>query len=229
MPSEGEEIASLAVLARSPLFRAALVALLNVIGYARVEEAADLKELKRRVPDPECLEIFLVSLAQTEDDLAALIQKIKDWAPYGKVILLAPAFDMRAVSASFAAGAVGYIVENISRNALRHSLGLVGAGEIVLPSELASALSASSSKTSGATTTMDELRNLHATDCEIEILRCIASGEPNKLIGKKLGISQNEVSKQIKYLLRRLRVSNRTQAALWGVARGLATPFARNS
>lgn len=225
MPSEGREIPSLAVLARSPLFRAGLVALLSAMGYGRVEESSDLKQLKRRVTDARSLEILLLSLPQQEDDLVALIQEIRAWAPKGKVVLLAPAFDMRALSASFAAGAVGYLVERISSNTLQHSLGLVSAGEIVFPSELANALFASASKTSEANRTIDDLRNLHATDQEIEVLRCIANGESNRLIGKRLRISENEVGAHIKHLLKKLRVSNRTQAALWGSARGLATPW----
>ena len=70
-----------------------------------------------------------------------------------------------------------------------------------------------------------ELRNLRVTDWEIDFLRCVANGESNSSIAKNLGISESEVSAHLKHILRKLRVSNRTQAALWAVARGLAWPF----
>jgi two-component system nitrate/nitrite response regulator NarL len=133
---------------------------------------------------------------------------------------------MPTLSSCFAAGACGYLLEDISRDGLLHSLRLVSAGENVFPSALASALSALASKPGVNINTTDELRDLRAMDLKIDILRCIANGETNSAIGKKLGISEAQVSAHIKYILRKLRVSNRTQAALWGVARGLAAPFA---
>jgi two-component system, NarL family, nitrate/nitrite response regulator NarL len=219
-------MASLAVLAPSPLLRAGLAALLSTMGFEPVEEAADLNELKRRATDVRRPEILLISLPERDEGPAPLIQEIKAWAPHAKVVLLAPELDMPALSACFGAGAAGYLLEDISRDGLQHSLRLVSAGENVFPSDLASALSLSTSKLSGPVNTVEELRNLHATDREIDILRCIAKGESNSLIGKKLDISEAEVSAHIKHILRKLRVTNRTQAALWGVARGLAAPFA---
>ena len=100
---------------------------------------------------------------------------------------------------------------------------MVRAGAKVFPSELANVLPQPGSKSSGATKT-DELRNAHPTSQEIDILRCVANGESNSLIGKKLGISEADVRIHIKQILKKLQVSNRTQAALWAVARGVAVP-----
>ena len=122
MAAEGKEIAALAVLAPSPLFRSGLVALLSTMGLGAVEEATDLKELAGRVQDARRPAILLIGLPQSEDDLAALIEEIKAWVPKGKIVFIAPTFDMQALTACFAAGAAGYIVENISRDALHHSL-----------------------------------------------------------------------------------------------------------
>jgi two-component system nitrate/nitrite response regulator NarL len=130
-----------------------------------------------------------------------------------------------APTGRFTAGASGYFLQDISADGLLHSLRLVNSGENVFPSALASALS-SAAKLGGHVDTADELSSLHATDLEIDILKCIATGETNSDIRKKLGISESEVSVHIKHILRKLRVSNRTQAALWAVAKGLATtPF----
>ena len=218
-------MASLAVLAPNLLLRAWLAALLRTMGFDRVEEATDLEDLKRRANDVRHPEILLISLLQRDLGLDALIQEIKAWAPHAKVVFLAPALDMPALSACFAAGADGYLLEDISRDGLQHSLSLVSAGEKVFPSVFATVLSTAASKVSAPPQTVNELRNLRVTDWEIDILRCVATGESNSSIAKNLGLSESEVSAHLKHILRKLRVSNRTQAALWGVARGLAWPF----
>ena len=50
---------------------------------------------------------------------------------------------------------------------------------------------------------------------EWQILRCLSRGESNKLIARELGIAETTVKVHIKSLLRKLCVSNRTQAAIW--------------
>ena len=220
-----EEMPLLAVLAQSPLLRAGLAALLRTLGFEPVEEVADLLELKRRSSEVGRPKMLLVSVPQEDEKLTALIQEIKAWAPDGKVVLLTPAFDMVAMSACFAAGASGYLVENISREGLQYSLQLVSAGENVFPTDLAIALSTSPSMRDRPPNTIGELRNLRATERQIQILQRVAKGESNRSIGKTLGISGTEVSADIKHILRKLRLSNRTQAALWGVARGLVAPL----
>jgi len=199
---------------------------LRTLGFVPVEEAADLAELQRRESGAPRPDIVVVSLLPSVEALTALIREIRDWAPHARIVIIASALDGPALSAGFAAGAAGYLLENISRDGLEYSLRLVSAGENVFPSELASTLSTSGSVLSGSIGARDELRNLHATEREIYILRCVASGESNKLIAKKLDISEAEVRTHIKRIQRILGVSNRTQAALWGVARGLAAPFA---
>ncbi len=52
---------------------------------------------------------------------------------------------------------------------------------------------------------------------EWEILRCLARGNSNKAIARELGIAETTVKVHIKSLLRKLCVSNRTQAAIWAL------------
>ena len=50
---------------------------------------------------------------------------------------------------------------------------------------------------------------------EWEILNCLASGGSNKAIARELGIAETTVKVHVKSVLRKLRLSNRTQAAVW--------------
>ncbi len=218
-------MASLAVVDPTPLFRTSLAALVSAMGFEPVQEAGDLTELTsfgdRARPD-----LMLVGLRCAAAEIAPLMQAIRAWAGEARVVFLATTLDVSALVAAFAAGAAGYLLENISREGLKHSLQLVSTGENVFPSELANALRTSSVKLGGTGDLGRELRDLHATDREVQVLRCLANGESNHGIARKLGRSETAVSADIRPFLRTLHVSNRTQAALWVVAKGLAPPLA---
>jgi len=57
------------------------------------------------------------------------------------------------------------------------------------------------------------------SDREEQILRCLVAGLPNKLIARELGIAETTVKVHVKSVLRKVRAANRTQAAMWAVAR----------
>ncbi len=60
------------------------------------------------------------------------------------------------------------------------------------------------------------------SDRELEILRLIADGHPNKEIARRLVISERTARTHVSNLLRKLGVSSRTQAALLAAREGLA-------
>lgn len=219
-------MASLAVFDPSPLFRAGLAALMRTMGFDPVYEAADLSDLLQREGDRRPRpDLMLIGLLASPVEMASVMRQIRAWAPQTKVVVIAPNLDPAALAACFSAGAAGYLVEDISREGLKHSLLLVTAGENVFPSELASALSGPRFKVAAPSDVKRALGDLHATDREVAVLRCLANGQSNQAIARKLGISETAVSADIRHLLRKLRVSNRTQAALWAVSKGLAPPL----
>jgi two-component system nitrate/nitrite response regulator NarL len=211
-------VAPMAVLASRPLFRAGLSSLLHAMGFNPVKEAADAKELRRQLADQRVSpEMLLIDLSDTTDEVVSA-RDVKDWAPIFKVVLLAPDLDFELLSEYFAAGASGFLLKKISADALEESIRLVRAGEKVFPSELATMilgiapLSRSSSKGEG----LEKLSNR-----EIDILRCLTNGQSNKAIANTLSIAESTVKVHVKRILQKIHASNRTQAALWGAARGL--------
>ena len=59
---------------------------------------------------------------------------------------------------------------------------------------------------------------------EVEILQCLPHGCSNKDIAHQLGLAEATVKVHLKAILRKLKVANRTQAAIWVVTRGDANP-----
>jgi two-component system nitrate/nitrite response regulator NarL len=66
-------------------------------------------------------------------------------------------------------------------------------------------------------------RSLSLSDRETQILQCLVEGCANKLIARRLDIAEATVKVHIKGLLRKINVSNRTQAAIWALNQSVGT------
>ena len=128
-------------------------------------------------------------------------------------------YEFDEVALAFGNGIDGYIVKEISCEPLIESLKLVALGEKVLPSQLARTLSDFHPRF--------ESGNQHDTasaaclsEREAEILRCLTVGMANKVMSRLLNISEATVKVHVKAILRKLRLSNRTQAAIWAIKHG---------
>ena len=71
------------------------------------------------------------------------------------------------------------------------------------------------------------ISGLPLSNREIDILRCLLDGDPNKVISQRLRIADATVKVHIKAILRKLNVQNRTQAAMWAASRGLTLSRAK--
>ena len=57
------------------------------------------------------------------------------------------------------------------------------------------------------------------TDRETQVLSCIAKGKQNKVIADTLGVSEHTVKLHVHHVIAKLGVNNRTEAAVWYLAR----------
>jgi len=129
---------------------------------------------------------------------------------------------MRAI---LAAGADGYCLATLECAALIKSLELVMLGEIIFPSGLfLSAISKLSKRLEPLV--IEQIRPIPKllqsdrktrmlSSREAEILRCLMHGAPNKVIARELDVAEATVKVHVKAILRKIQVSNRTQAAIW--------------
>lgn len=143
--------------------------------------------------------------------------------PEAHVVLLSSIFDFDAMVEAFRAGADAYLTNGIDCRSLIGSLKLVSLGEKLLPSEAVEHLPArtiGNSAPFSAANEESELLDL-LSEREVETLRCLIMGYPNKVIANRLDISDATVKVHVKAILRKLKVQNRTQAAIWAVNNGL--------
>jgi two-component system, NarL family, nitrate/nitrite response regulator NarL len=146
-------------------------------------------------------------------------REVSERFPNTRVVLLADDFELEEVALAFGCGIDGYIIKEISCEPLIESLRLVALGEKVLPSQLAMNLGA----VSVGAVAEDWHENVSAAGLsgrEVEILWCLALGMANKVVSRRLSISEATVKVHVKAILRKLKVANRTQAAIWAVKHG---------
>ena len=67
----------------------------------------------------------------------------------------------------------------------------------------------------------EDQRDSELTPRELDVLRLVATGKPNKQIANELAISERTARTHVSRILRKLHLSSRTQAALWAVRQGL--------
>jgi two-component system nitrate/nitrite response regulator NarL len=59
------------------------------------------------------------------------------------------------------------------------------------------------------------------TDREQAVLRCLADGQPNRLIARTLSITEGTVKVHVKHLLKKLNFRSRVEAAVWATQIGM--------
>jgi two-component system, NarL family, nitrate/nitrite response regulator NarL len=141
------------------------------------------------------------------------LQQLRSAYPEARIVVLASDFAVDALRDAMNAGADGYLMKDVSPEALLQSLELVMMGEKVFPTNLAAML-----LDMNVIAPQHSVRGLSPR--EQEILQALVTGSSNKLIAIKLGITEATVKVHLKTLLRKIDVNNRTQAAIWAMNNG---------
>ncbi len=187
----------------------------TIAEFDRVEDCLDPLDGK---PEPEI--IIYVTTGVTEESEAAVDRLCAVYAQ-ARIVLVSFALSVEELGACLRVGASGYLLSSISKDALIHSLTLISLGETVFPSSLATAWLRGDMDGSGSgVEDAGRLRNL--TPREQDILECLTLGLSNKQMARRLGITAATVKIHMKSLIRKLGVSNRTQAALWALRAGVS-------
>lgn len=151
------------------------------------------------------------------------IEKVSENYPNAKIALLVDQFEMSRLIESFDAGVDGYIVKSMSSEPLITALRLVALGEKVLPSQLADVLGRHSFDQTPSNGDLEhEMEHARLSLRERDVLCCLMAGYSNKVIARELDVCEATVKVHVKAILRKLDVSNRTQAAMWASTRGFS-------
>ncbi len=204
------------------MFRQGLRSILETEeGMRVIGEAATGREAVRYAlsthPD-----IILMDIQMPELDGVAATKTILEEFPEAKVIILTMYRQDRYVFEAIKAGARGYLLKDADADDLVSAIRRVADGEILLRAELAASV-LDEFKRAKEAPEHPEHRLSELTEREATILRLLAQGASNAEIADALGVSEKTVRNRLSEIFSKLRLNNRTQAALYALREGIAT------
>lgn len=203
------------------LSREGMVRLLSDTNFDVLGHAGDISDLDDGLADSSPPDLLLLDLPRETEGLKERLIELRERAPNMKVVVLTTSVQPRPLAEYFSAGVDGYLLKDISTEALIGSLNLVLAGERVFPSQLIPLiLRGTSAMPTMANTATAEGANL--SDRELQILGCLVEGASNKMIANRLSVTEATIKVHVKSILRKINAQNRTQAAIWALNNGIA-------
>jgi two-component system nitrate/nitrite response regulator NarL len=123
------------------------------------------------------------------------------------------------VVAALRAGADGYLLKDMEPEDMIQQLHQASVGKLVISQRLTTLLVQAVRSQKPHQTSRPGFDSL--TPREKDILRLIAEGLSNKMIGRELDISDSTVKVHVKHLLKKLSLRSRVEVAVWAVEEGL--------
>ena len=162
-------------------------------------------------------DVVLLDIRMADGDGLSALEAIHGALPDTKVVMLSTYDNPTYVARSVALGAADYVLKDSGRDVLISAISRAAAGES--PSE-DSILRRIKETMSRRRERLDR-NEIPLTNRELQVLRHVALGLSNREIGRSLGISIETVKEHVQNILRKIAVSDRTQAAVWAVRKGL--------
>lgn len=188
---------------------------LDVVGEA-ADGAEAIKLAHTLQPDVVLLDLNMPGLSGVEA-LKLMLQA----TPTLAVLMLTVSEDAEDLTTALRAGACGYLLKNIDADYLISAIHRAHAGEAVVAEAMTAKLVQQLRvvpSVAVAAPRGDEM----LTPREREILSCLALGESNKLIARRLDLAESTIKIHVQNILKKLGLSSRVQAAVYAVEHGLA-------
>ena len=205
------------------MFRQGLKSILETEeGFRVIGEAATGRQAIRHALETKP-DIILMDIQMPEVDGVAATKSILGEFPEARVIILTMYRQDRYVFEAIKAGARGYMLKDSDANALVDTIQRIHDGETLLNAEMAASVLDEFKKVKEALPSTPEHPISELTEREATILRLLAKGDSNREIADKLGVSEKTVRNRLSEVFSKLRLNNRTQAALYALREGIAT------
>ena len=208
-----DEVQSILVIDDHPLMRKGILQLIAMAPDLRLAgEAGDgvsgLQMACQLLPDLILLDLNMHGLSGM-DTLKALKAADLD----ARVIILTVSDSEEDVVEALRLGADGYLLKDMEPEEVLHALKVAASGQIALSERVTSILATALRHENQAKPPV----TIKLTEREQGILSLVAAGYSNKLIARKLKITEGTVKVHVKHLLRKLDLSSRVEAAVWAI------------
>ena len=177
---------------------------IDVIEDAETGEKA-VKFCEEFAPDVVLLDLLMDGMNGVETT-----RQIKAISPRSQIIILTSFHDDEHVLPAIEAGALSYLLKDVSPDELVKAVYKAARGEATLHSRVASQILEGFRVKTKFKAKLNEL-----TARETEVLKLIAEGLSNAEIGEKLFISRKTVKSHVSNILSKLHLADRTKAAAY--------------
>ena len=197
------------------VIRTGLASLLAGSDIEIIAEAANGKEAVEQA-EAHHPDVVLLDIRMPDGDGLSTLEKLRTAVPDSRVVMLSTYDNPTYIARAVALGASDYVLKGSTREAIVATITAAAEGES--PSR-----SGELRRVAGAMKIRQVLDDdeVPLTQRETQVLRHVALGLSNKEIGRSLEISVETVKEHVQNILRKIAVSDRTQAAVWAVRRGL--------
>lgn len=154
-------------------------------------------------------DVVLMDMRMPMMDGLQATHAIRTEFPKARIVIFSISDGDETIYQALQAGASGYLLKESPATVVIESIQAVMEGQMVVPAEVAAKLTA-------------HLQNGDLTSREREVLNYIVAGKSNAEIGSILFISEGTVKSHVNRILAKLRVTDRTQAAITALRRGFA-------
>jgi NarL family two-component system response regulator LiaR len=160
-------------------------------------------------------DVVLMDMVMPDMDGVTATHAIRQQFPAVQVIALTSFKDKGLVQDALQAGAIGYLLKDVSADALAQAIRAAHAGRATLSSEAAQALvqAAAQPPTPGH----------DLTERERDVLALLVEGLNNRQIADRLVVSPSTIKSHVSHILAKLGVASRTEAAALAVRHRLVT------
>ena len=206
---------SLVVADDHELVRSGLASLLMGSDIEIISEASNgdeaVDQTLKHSPD-----VVLMDIRMVESDGLSALETIRKESPGTPVIMLSTYDNPTYVARSVALGAADYILKGSSRQELIAAIERAASGQSPARGSILQRV-----KEAMECRHQPVKEDIPLTNREIQVLRHVALGLSNREIGQSLEISVETVKEHVQNILRKIKVNDRTQAAVWAVRKGL--------
>lgn len=205
-----------------PLFREALRGVVaRLFPGSRIHEADNLTQLYALVEAVPDADLLLLDLNMPGAQGFSSLVHLQSLQPQLPVVIVSAHEDPALMRRALDHGAMGFIPKSADAHVLDVALRQVLDGTPWIPPQAYAADGASASEQAAA----HGLREL--TPQQFRVLQMVGAGQLNKQIAHELGVSEATIKAHMTAIMRKLGVSNRTQAVLLAGRLGLGRPAQR--
>jgi two-component system nitrate/nitrite response regulator NarL len=217
-----ETQATAIIVDQNRLSREGMIRLFDNSSFDIVGQAATLEEVIEQDFFGQNADLLVVNAPNRDNETHAKMEQIRAKKPDMKLVVLVDDLDRKLLADYFGAGVDGYLLKDVSPQALIASLNLVLTGERVFSSGLIPMVVEQAVANKPSEAIGNSVDGVELSERETEILRHLAAGEANKVIANQLNVAEATVKVHIKHILKKTAVQNRTQAAIWAINNRIA-------